>query len=458
MKVQVFFPPPAIRGLSSSLQCIFAALIMLFCSAGAARAQNAVKIGFNCPRTGPYKAIGTDMQHGAELAYAEINAGGGILGKQLQLVILDTGAKAEKAAANVEEMIEKEKVAMVLGSVTSSEALAVSDLCQKKGILYMATIAGTPLLTGADAHRYTFRTGYDSWMDTKALAIFLNEHFSDKKYFYISYDNPLGQVIEADLRRFTGTEDTAVHKRALTSFPVAKESDFRRAFTAAAQEKPDILVLIQVGQNISAGIIQASLMGIKSQMQIVVPFLELNTSEGIPPKILEGIIGTTDWAWEIPYRYGYQRGKAFVEAYTIKYQRYPSWGAATAYTALYQYKDAAERAGSLDAPAVIKALEGHSFTLLKNKQTWRAFDHQCVQSVYIVRGKPEADVQKDRYRLDFVEILNSIPGDHLVRTRDEWNSLRTEAGKPPALELLPGEEAAAPSVPEAPPAVPAAGL
>ena len=86
---------------------------------------------------------------------------------------------------------------------------------------------------------------------------------------------------------------------------------------------------------------------------------------------------------------------------------------------------------------MIRALEGHEYQLLKDKQRWRDFDHQSVQTVYAVRGKPEQEVLKDKFQLDYFEILSSIPGEQAVITRDEWNAARTAAGKPTELESLP---------------------
>lgn len=81
------------------------------------------------------------------------------------------------------------------------------------------------------------------------------------------------------------------------------------------------------------------------------------------------------------------------------------------YSILHQYKDAVERAGSFDTTAVTKALEGHSFTLLKDEQTWRSFDHQNVQTVYGVKGKPQAEVLKDKFKADYFEIISTMSGE-----------------------------------------------
>ena len=98
-----------------------------------------------------------------------------------------------------------------------------------------------------------------------------------------------------------------------------------------------------------------------------------------------------------------------------------------------------ERAKTFDAPSVIKALENHEFTLLKDEARWRDFDHQLVQSVYVVQCKPEAETVMDKFKLDYFDVLSRFPGDEMVQTREEWDARRTKAGLPTHYEKLPGE-------------------
>jgi hypothetical protein len=93
-----------------------------------------------------------------------------------------------------------------------------------------------------------------------------------------------------------------------------------------------------------------------------------------------------------------------------------------------------ERAKGFEAAGVIKALEGHSYTLLKDEQQWRDFDHQSLQTVYAVRCKPEAEVLRDKYKLDYFEVITAMPGTEAFRTRAEWNDARAAASLPPQLE------------------------
>ena len=149
---------------------------------------------------------------------------------------------------------------------------------------------------------------------------------------------------------------------------------------------------------------------------------------------MAGVIGSLPWTWKVPYQYNYQGGIDFVENFKKRFNRYPSTSAASAYTIMHEYKAAVERAGTFDTDAVIKALEGHEYQLLKDKQRWRAFDHQSIQTVYTVRCNPEEMVLKDKYHLDYFTIIGSLSGEEAARTRAEWNAARKAAGKPTYLQ------------------------
>ena len=400
---------------------------------------DAVKIGLNYPKTGPYSVQGLDQWRTTELAVAEINAAGGILGKKVEIAWRDSKSKADLSTANVTELIDNEGVKMVLGGSASSVAVAAGKVCQAKGVPFFGTLTYSTATTGKEGRRHTFRECYNAWMGAKAIASYMKENFAGKKFFYITADYTWGWTTEASVRKFSDTEDKSAHKGVLTPFPGATNKDFKKALSFAKMIKPDVLVLVLFGKDMSTGVRLATTMGLKNKMQIVVPNITLGMAEGGGPKVMEGVIGALPWSWKVPYKYNYPRGKEFVEKYAAKYGRYPSTSGASAYTILYEYKSAVERAGSFDSPAVIKALENHEYTLLKDKQVWRDFDHQSVQTVYAVKCNPQAVVLKDKYKLDYFEILSSISGEDAVRSREEWNAVRKAAGKPTQLEKLPGE-------------------
>lgn len=401
-----------------------------------AQAQETVKIGLNYPETGPYSIQGLDQLRAAELAMQEINASGGILGKKIELVKRDSKSKADLSKKNATELIDNEGVSMILGGSASSVAVAVGHVAYEKNIPFFGTLTYSTATTGKDGHRTTFRECYDAWAGAKAIASFLKTNYSGKKYYYITADYTWGWTTESAVRKFSGSEDKKMHKRMLTPFPGAKESDFKKALSLAKVIKPDVLVLVLFGKDMSTAIRIATSMGLKQNMQIIVPNLTLGMAESGGAKVMEGVIGALPWTWQVPYKYGFARGKKFIEAFAAKYKRYPSTSGASAYSILYEYKAAVERANSFATNKVITALEGHKYTLLKDQQVWRDFDHQSVQTVYAVRCKPATEVAKDKYKLDYFEILSAQPGDQVFITRAEWNSARKAAGKATKLEPL----------------------
>jgi ABC-type branched-subunit amino acid transport system substrate-binding protein len=173
----------------------------------------------------------------------------------------------------------------------------------------------------------------------------------------------------------------------------------------------------------------AAEMGLREKMEIIVPNLTLGMAQSAGPEAMEGVVGAVPWTWNIPYEFGFEAGKKFVEAFAKRYDAYPSSSAASAYSILYQYKEAVERAGSFDTVKVQKALEGHKYTLLKDEQEWRKFDHQNIQTVYAVRGKSKEAILQDKFQSDYFEVLTSMNGKKAARNERQWKNDRFKANK-----------------------------
>ncbi len=400
--------------------------ILLALSTGASAAV--VKIGLNYPKTGPYSVQGLAQLRAAEMAVEEINQTGGILGHKVELVVRDSKSKADLAKKNVEDLIDNEGVEMVFGGSSSAVAIAGGKAAKSRGKLYFGTLTYSNATTGVQGHKYIFRECYNAWMGAKVLSEYLKEHFSGKRYFYVTADYTWGWTTEASIRKFSRTLDTKRHKRILTPFPGATRKNFQKALTKAASSRAEVLVLVLFGKDMADAVKLATEMGLKKKMSIVVPNLTLGMAASAGPKAMEGVVGALPWTWKLPYDKNYAKGIAFVEDFANKYKSYPSTSAASAYTIMYQYKGAVERAGGFDAKAVIAMLEGHKYTLLKDEQVWRAFDHQSVQTVYAVRCKPEVQVLKSKFKQDYFQILKAMPGDKAVRSEDRWARTRKAAG------------------------------
>lgn len=407
--------------------------VSLVISTVSALAAQPVKIGLIHPTTGRYTEQGYHQAQGAMLAIEEINASGGILGRPVELLTANSAADPKRSVRHVRKQA-KQGASMIMGGATSSVAIAAGREAAKHDVLFMGTLTYANATTGKDAHKHMFRETYNGWMTAKALSKYLNRNFPGKRIFYVTADYGWGHSTEAGLRSMTRTTDDRVHGRAYVPFPKPKRSAMKAALDKAAASDADVLVIIQFAQDMATAVNIATSMGLKDRMQVVVTNLTQGMAKMAGAGAMENVIGAVPWAWQVPYKFDFPRGKRFVESYLKQFDQYPTSPAASSYSAVHQFKDAAERAGTLNTAAVIKALEGHTYVDLKDEQTWRAFDHQNVQSVYIVKGKERSQVMANSHRFDYFDIVLSLPGEEAVRSHKEWVTARRNANRSLALE------------------------
>lgn len=405
----------------------FCFLFLILCASNLHASE--VVIGLNYPASGAYAVQGLAQERAADMAIEEINQKGGILGHQIKLLKKDTQSKPSLSTVNVINMIDEQGAKMIFGGSSSAVAISGGNAAKSRDTLYFGTLTYSNATTGKDGHTHMFRESYNAWMGAKVISQYLKKNFKDKNFFYVSANYTWGWSTEESIRKFSKTKDKKQHRNALVPFPGATESDFKEALEAAQRKSPDVLVLVLFGDDMAKALRMATEMGLKEKMAIVVPNLTLGMAQSAGAEAMEGVIGALPWAWNIPYQYNFNGGKKFVEDFAARYGAYPSSSAASAYSILYQYKDAVERAGTFETQKVKTALEGHKYTLLKDEQEWREFDHQNLQTVYAVKGKAKEDILKDKYQSDFFEVLSSMDGNKAARTKREWKSARFKANK-----------------------------
>ncbi|HSC83377.1 MAG TPA: ABC transporter substrate-binding protein [Pseudomonas sp.] len=398
-----------------------------------AQAAEPITLGLNYPRTGPYKEEGLAQMRGALLAIDEINAKGGVLGRPLRLSSKDSASRPEKAVKNVDKLAD-EGAAMLFGGASSAVAIAAGKRAREHGLLYFGTLTYSNDTTGKDGQRYLFRECNSAWMSAKVLGQYLSKNLPNKNYFYVTADYTWGTTSESSLRQTTGTQDAARHPGLKVPFPGARLADYQDRLSQAAQSKADVLVLVLFGEDLVRAMRVAEELGLTKRMQIVAPNLTQAIVEQAGPSLMAGVLGTEPWTWQVPERENAEAGKAFVRNFTQRYEVYPSSSAASAYSIVQQWADAANRAHSLDSEALIGALEGHSYRLLKGEQQWRSFDHQNVQSIYAVKVKPREAVMQDALRQDYFEIVHQLDGAQAAPSLAEWQAERHAANQPNTLQ------------------------
>jgi len=175
-----------------------------------ARADETVKIGLDDPFTGTYAELGKNEQIGCELAVEQINAKGGILGRQVELLSEDsTSADTGTAVQKARKLIERDKVHFLLGNVNSAMALAIGDVSNELKTLHIVTGGHTDAVTGANCHWNVFRVCNTTRMETNSVASTLFKKYGKRWYFITpdyAFGHTLQQGFEASLKKFGGNE------------------------------------------------------------------------------------------------------------------------------------------------------------------------------------------------------------------------------------------------------------
>ncbi len=137
-----------------------------------ALAKGPIKIGFPIPLSGPTAVYGVPILKGAELAVADINAAGGVLGRKLELLPRDSKANPAEAVRLARELIVKNGVQFLAGTLTSAEAPAVSTIAKENHVVFVAPSAKTYELTDPqNIHPYIFRAASNTTIEGQAGAI-----------------------------------------------------------------------------------------------------------------------------------------------------------------------------------------------------------------------------------------------------------------------------------------------
>ena len=406
---------------------IFAILLIAY------NASADIKIGLNYDRTGPYATQGLDQFQAAQMAVEEINSKGGILGQNIDLEVTDAAANASASVSNANELIRK-GVKMIFGGAASSVAIAVGEVANRAKVPFFGTLTYSTETTVEQGKKFVFRECYDSFAAASVLGSYIKKNLADKKFFYITARYTWGYTTERSIRNISSTTDIQHHERVYTPFPDASENDFKEAISKAKVAKPDVLVLVLFGADMVKAIREARKQGFDQSKTIIVPNLTLGMAEDAGPEAMEGVIGATPWMYQVPLKEHMARGKLFVDKFAAKYQRFPDTPAASAYTILYEYKAAVERVKSFDGLTVVNALEGQSYTFLKDKQYWRDFDHQSIQTVYAVKVRKAEEIKKSKFKLDYFEIITKMSGEEAFISKTAWLAARKAADKPPTLQ------------------------
>ena len=325
-----------------------------------------IKLGGVGPLTGGYANYGLSVQHGAQLAVDEINAAGGVSGKQLELSFQDSQGDPESAVAAYGKLMDW-GMNVFLGGVLSGETASVVTAAKADDVFIMETTGSADkCIDGNDkAFRVCF---YDSYLGT-AAADYLNDNqlATEVGVFYQSdndYSAGLYNAFVAECAK------TGVTIKETQTFTTATNTDFSTQVNALVNAGVKVVFIPIYAEEASTFLTQA-----KGKFAEDVYFFGADGLDGILGKVSQDVTIADNVLMMTPFAADSTAAnvQAFVKAYEAKYSATPDQFAADAYDAVYVVKAAVEAAGGsvsgADLAAVMTSLTVEGVT---GTMTWTA--------------------------------------------------------------------------------------
>lgn len=364
-----------------AVSCLVVSAFLLAAGPGAVCAKD-IKIGLIDCYTGGAAAFTKPALAAWKMAVEDFNQKGGLKGRKIVLITRDSKFKADEALSHARELVLKENVDFLAGTVSSSSALAVSEFAKKKKKLFMCHISRSHRITGEKGHRYVFRGCPSAASEGLAGGNYAaGKPF--KKWYIIGDDYEYGHSIAENFWKGLKKSKPDVEKIG-EAWPKLKETDYTPYLTALAAKKPDAVYAAFGASGLISFMKQAKHAGLFEQF----PVFAYALGDSLFPKVLKkdmpiGVYAGNNYLWYFPDT---PKNKAFVKKFAEftkkelgKEDNYPSGiGAFGGYCCARFLIAAIEKAGDTDTEKVIKALEGLSIETAIGTIKMRACDHQAA--------------------------------------------------------------------------------
>jgi branched-chain amino acid transport system substrate-binding protein len=341
--------------MNFKLKLLVAGLALGF--AASSQAADPIKIGVAGPFTGGSAPMGVSMRDGVKLAVAEINAKGGVLGRQIQLIERDDEAKNERGVQIAQELINKEKVAATVGYINTGVALASQRFYQEAKIPVMNNVATGSIITKQFADQpenYIFRNSANDQIQSHMIVKEAVDNRKFKKVAILADSTNYGQLGREDLEKALAEKNL---KAVATEKYNLKDVDMTAQLLKAKQAGAEVVLTYGIGPELAQIANGMEKLGWKvpligSWTLSMANFIDNAGKNGNGTRMPQTFIQDPN----TPKR------KTFIDAYVKAYNppggRMPSpVSAAQGYDSIYLLAAAFKQAGSTDGPKVKAALE-----------------------------------------------------------------------------------------------------
>ncbi len=323
--------------------------------------------------TDPYKK-------GWQLALEEINAAGGVKGKKLEVISRDDAGKPGNAVKIAEEMISRDKVAMLSGTFFSHLGLAVSDFAKQKKVLFLASEPLTDALVWTKGNNYTFRLRPSTSMQAAMLAAEAAKTDA-VKWVTVAPNYAYGKDAVAAFQQVLKKLKPEV-EFVDAQWPALFKIDAGVTVRALESAKPDGIYNVTFGSDLGAFVREGSVRGLFENRVII----SLLTGE---PEYLEPLKGEAPKGWIVTgypwYAIDTPAHNAFRTAYEARWGENLKMGSMVGYNMMLSIAAALAKSPSLETDDLIEAMKGLNIETPMGPVVYREADHQATMGAWVGR-------------------------------------------------------------------------
>ncbi|WP_373860984.1 ABC transporter substrate-binding protein [Herbaspirillum rubrisubalbicans] len=348
-------------------------------SSGIALAQDSIKIGeINSYKAQP--AFLEPYRRGWEMALDEVNAAGGVLGKKLEVIARDDNGNPGDSVRVAEELMARERVALLFGGFLSNTGLALTDYAKQHKVFFLAAEPLTDKIVWQNGNKYTYRLRPST---TMLVAAVVKEAVKlKKKRWAIVYPNyEYGQSAVASFKAMMKQAQPDIEFVAEQAPPLGK-IDAGAVTQALADAKPEAIFNALFAADLGKFVREGNTRGLFDNVEVV----SLLTGE---PEYLDPLKSEAPQNWIVTgypwYAINTPEHKKFVEAYRKKYNDYPRNGSLVGYSALMSIVAGIKKAGSTDADKLSAAFSGLKVDTPVASIVYRPQDHQSTLGAFVGR-------------------------------------------------------------------------
>jgi branched-chain amino acid transport system substrate-binding protein len=364
-----------------------------------------IKVGIVDTYSGPAAVFGNDALNGFKLAVNEINKQG-VLGGKIDFTTRDEQFKVDIGLNMAKELVMKENVDVLVGTINSGASMAISEaVAKKEKVPFFVWTAKSENITGKAGHRYVFSTAENTAMAGKSAAVALSQK-PFKKFWIAGDDYEYGHALADAVWRNLSKIKPGVETIGKTWWKPG-EPDLVPYLTAIQAAKPDCIIFA------TGGLSMANVLKVMKATDMKIPaWIHTATDHSVLKPLgmnaPEGVMGT------IQYHYYYPdlaANKKFAKDFQAAYGNPPGFPAFNAYTTAQFIAEGFRKAGKIDKEKFIDAVEGLKVDTPVGKVEMRACDHQAVYPMFLGTTKISAEhggaISSDIITLRGAEVMPS---------------------------------------------------